>query len=112
MIVRKRLTFLCVVVALAAGQLAPACADCCPAADSPAALAAAHGCCGDCAPTVERPAEPASLAAKAAVPAPFAAIVSLVTPLRTLVADAVGRPALASSLLRFAPLEPPRPLRL
>ncbi len=112
MIVRKRLTFLCVVVALAASLLGPACADCCPAADVSATLAAAQGCCGDCAPTVERPAEPASLVAKAVMPVPAAAVVLAGAPLRAPVADAVARPALDPAPLRFAPLAPPRPLRL
>jgi hypothetical protein len=106
---RVRIFAVALALALAAGPVAAACADCCPRADAPLALAAAADCCGDCAETVDRSPERPSAALRAAkggsappagaslpsiaprhAPVPFFAIVSadarasVVSPPRTL----------------------------
>jgi hypothetical protein len=53
-------------IALICAPAAAACADCCPRADAPPAVAAAQACCGDCAPTIDRAPDPAFAALTAA----------------------------------------------
>jgi hypothetical protein len=76
MLLRARIFPLIAALALVAGPLAAACADCCLSPDGEATLAPAASCCGDCEPSVESSPERPSAALRAAVSVPLPAAAS------------------------------------
>jgi len=103
--IRPRLLAVALALALTAGPVAAACADCCPRTEGPLSLAAAADCCGDCPESLERAPERPSATLRALSPgaAPAAAV--------SLALAAVPRPvpALAGILAAVRPPDSPPP---
>jgi len=102
--IRSRLLAVALALALTAGPVAAACADCCPRTEGPLSLAAAADCCGDCPESLERAPERPSAALRALSPgaAPAAAAVALAAVPRPV-------PALAGILAAVRPPDSPPP---
>lgn len=110
--IRTRLYAFSLALALAAGPVAAACADCCPPDDGALAMAPAADCCGDCSATFDRSPDRPSAALRAA--SPDVSVPALVVDLP---ATFVTVPVLLHSVsgVRLSDPSPPRasaPLRL
>ena len=109
--IRTRLFAFALVLALAVGPVAAACADCCPQEDGVPAVAAAADCCGNCGETLDRAPERASAALRAATPDFSVAVAVSVAPSPGSPPTPVG--AFADSLpLACSPPRAFAPLRL
>ena len=108
--IRPRLLTVALALALTAGPIAAACADCCPRTEGPLSLAAAADCCGDCPESLESEPERPSAALRALSPGvvPAAAAVSVAAmprPAPTLAGIlAAVRPPASPPPPAFAPL--------